>query len=85
MVDKDEFAFSDPSDPLLLPGDSSRSKPIKGKGKNVKDDSSRSKSKRKRNSDQRCERVAKPVGLAQNLKRTIEEVLICLSLYEFFF
>ena len=83
MVIKDEFAFSAPSDPLTIPGDSSRSKSIKGKGKNVKDDSSRSKSKRKRNSDYRCAKVDKPIGLALKLKRTIEEVLICLNLYEF--
>ena len=67
----------------MIPGDSSRSKSIKGKGKSMKDDSSRSKSKRKRGLDYRCAKVDEPIGLALTLKRTIEEVFIYLDFYEF--
>ena len=83
LIDKGEFASLPPSDLLIIPGDSSRSKSIKERNKSVKNDSSRSKSKRKRNSDHRCTKVDKPIGSAQRLKRTIEEVIICLNVYEF--
>ena len=45
LIDKGEFAFLPPSGPLIIPGDSSRSKSIKERNKSVKDHSSRSKSK----------------------------------------
>ena len=83
MIHKCEFVPLPPSDPPMISGDSSRSKSTKEKNKCVKDDSSRSKSKRKRNSDHRYMKVDKPIGLAQRLKGTIEEVIICLNVHEF--
>ena len=80
MTNKDESILLVSSDPPVIPGNSSRVISTKGKSKCVKDDSSRSKSKRKRN---RCVMVDKPIGSAQRLKGTIEEVSICLNVDDF--
>ena len=68
----------------MIPGGSSRSQSIK-KGKEVKGDSSRLKSKRKRGSGHKCAKVDESIGLALRLKETIEEVLICLDSYKILF
>ena len=81
MTDKDEFIPLVSSDPPVIPGNSSRVKSTNGKSKCVKDDSLRSKSKRKRG--YKCARVDEPIGLALKLKETIEEVFVCLDLYKF--
>ena len=87
LIDKGEFASLPPCSPVLIPGDSSRSKSTKKRNTDyrcVKVDPSGSKSKRRRNSDYRCTRVDKPIDLAQRLKGITEKVIICLNVYEFF-
>ena len=74
--------FEVSSDPPVIPGNSSRVKSSKGKGKCVKDDSLRSKSKRKRGLGYKCTKVDEPIGLALKLKETIEEVFVYLDLYK---
>ena len=85
MVDENGLVFLAPSDSLMIPGGSSRSQSIKKKGKEVKGDSSRLKSKRKRGSGHKCAKVDESIGLALRLKETIEEVLICLDSYKILF
>jgi hypothetical protein len=77
--------FEVSSDPPVIPGNSSRVKSTKGKSKCVKDDSSGSKSKRKRGFSYKCTTVDEPIVLALKFKETIEEVFVYLDLYISFY
>ena len=86
LIDKSKFASLPPSNPVMIPRDSSISKSTKKRNTKyrcVKVGSSRSKAKRRRNSDHRCTRVDKPIDLAQRLKGITEKVIICLNVCEF--